>query len=87
LIGIEELISIQIDGFSPVYPVTNEDLTRSTEEKTSSVHYLRFEFDTEMITAAKAGANWIIRSEHLNYQHSTTNLPLDITQSLQRDFD
>ncbi len=39
-----------------------------------------------MIAAAKAEANWIIRSEHLNYQHSTTNLPLDITQSLLRDF-
>jgi len=87
LIGIEELISIQIDGFSPVYPVTNEDLTRSTEEKTSSVHYLRFEFDTEMIRAAKAGANWTIRSEHLNYPHSATKLPPDVTQSLQRDFD
>ncbi len=86
LIGIEELISIQIDGFSPVYPVTNDDLPRSTDEKTSSIHYLRFEFDTEMIAAAKAEANWIIRSEHLNYQHSTTNLPLDITQSLLRDF-
>ncbi len=87
LIGIEELVSIQIDGFDPVYPIANEDLPRSTEEKTSSVHFLRFEFSPEMIAAAKSGAGWVIRCEHLNYQHSTDKLPEEITHSLLRDFD
>jgi len=63
LIGIEELISIQIEGFDPVYPIANEDLPRSTDEKTSSVHFLRFEFTDEMIAAAKQGASWTVRSE------------------------
>lgn len=86
LIGIEEMISIQIDDFDPVYPIANEDLPRSTEEKTSAVHFLRFEFSDEMIAAARDGANWIIRCSHLNYQHSTDALPSTTTQSLLRDF-
>ena len=86
LIGIEELISIQIDGCDPVYPIANEDLPRSTEDKTSSVHFLRFEFSDEMIAAARAGADWTIRSEHLNYQHENGPLAADITASLLRDF-
>ena len=87
LIGIEELISIQIDGFDPVYPIANEDLPRSTEEKTSSVHFLRFEFTDAMIEAARAGASWCLRSEHLNYQYTNNPVPEEFTQSLLRDFD
>lgn len=87
LIGIEELISIQIEGFDPVYPIANEDLPRSTDEKTSSVHFLRFEFTDEMIAAAKQGASWTVRSEHQNYQHSSDSIPDEIRNSLVRDFD
>ncbi len=86
LIGIEELISIQIEGFGAVYPIANEDLPRSTDEKTASVHFLRFEFTDEMIAAAKAGAKWSLKSEHLNYQYSTDPLEPDVAQSLLRDF-
>ncbi len=86
LIGIEELISIRIDGFDPVYPIANEDLPRSTEVKTSSVHFLRFEFTDDMIAAAREGATWTIQSEHLNYQYRTDPLPQEITDSLLRDF-
>lgn len=86
LIGIEDLISIQVDGFDPVYPIANEDLPRSTDEKTSSVHFLRFEFTDEIIEAARNGANWVIRSEHLNYQYQTDILPDEVTESLLRDF-
>lgn len=87
LIGIEELISIQIEGYDPVYPIANEDLPRSTDEKTSSVHFLRFEFADDMIAAAKGGANWTIRSEHQNYQHSVDSIPSEVSSSLVRDFD
>lgn len=87
LIGIEELISIQIDGCDPVYPIANEDLPRSTKEKTSAVHFLRFEFSDEMIAAAKSGANWTVRSEHLNYPYAIESVPQAFTHSLLRDFD
>ena len=86
LIGIEEMLSIQIDGHAAVYPIANEDLPRSTEEKTSAVHFLRFEFTEEMIASAKAGAKWSIQSEHLNYQYCTSSLLPEISQSLLRDF-
>lgn len=86
LIGIEELISIQIEGFDPVYPIANEDLPRSTDEKTSAVHFLRFEFDDNMIAAAKQGATWAVRSEHKNYPYSLDVVPVEISNSLLRDF-
>jgi len=86
LIGIEELISIQIEGFDPVYPIANEDLPRSTDEKTSAVHFLRFEFDDDMIAAAKQGATWAVRSEHQNYSHSLDLVPIETSNSLLRDF-
>lgn len=87
LIGIEEMVALQIDGFDPVYPIANEDLPRSTDEKTSAVHFLRFEFSNEMIAAAKSGARWSLRCDHLNYQHKTEHLAEPISQSLLRDFD
>lgn len=86
LIGIEELVSIRIGDCDPVYPIANEDLPRSTEEKTSAVHFLRFEFSSEAIAAAKSGAPWTISCEHLNYQHNTDALSEVITKSLLRDF-
>ncbi len=86
LIGIEESISIQIEDFDPVYPIANEDLTRSTDEKTSAVHFLRFEFTDEMIAAAKRSASWTIRSEHPNYQYSNDSLAEETRNSLVRDF-
>lgn len=86
LIGIEELIAIRIGDFDAVYPVANEDLKRSTDEKTSSVHFLRFEFSDEMIAAAHAGAAWTISCEHLSYQHKSGPLPKEVTESLLRDF-
>ena len=86
LLGIEELISIQIAGFDSVYPIANEDLPRSTDKKTSSVHFLRFEFSDEMIEAARKGASLAIRSEHLNYQYATDPVPADVADSLLRDF-
>jgi len=86
LLGVEESISIVIEGFEPVYPIANEDLARSTEEKTSSVHFLRFEFSTDMIAAAKTGAGWSIHCEHKNYQHSVAQLAEPVQQSLTNDF-
>lgn len=87
LIGIENKISIQIEGFDPVYPIANEDLERSTPEKTASVHFLRFEFTDEQIRAAKSGAAWAIRCEHENYQHELSALPERVRESLLKDFD
>ena len=86
LIGIEELVSIEIKGHDRVYPIANEDLARSSDEKTSAVHFLRFEFTEESISSAKNGAEWYIRCEHLSYKHTRGPIEQQIRQSLVRDF-
>ena len=86
LIGIEELVSIEIKGHDRVYPIAHEDLPRSSDEKTSAVHFLRFEFTEESITSAKNGAEWYFRCEHLAYQHTRGPIEPQIRQSLVRDF-
>ncbi|HID81857.1 MAG TPA: DUF3501 family protein [Chromatiales bacterium] len=70
LIGIEEKTWVQVDGFEKVYAICNEDLIeRTTEEKTSSVHFMRFELTDEMVSAAKSGAAIRVGIDHENYQH------------------
>lgn len=56
LLGVEHKIYVQIGDHARVHPIANEDLERSTEDKTSSVHFLRFELTPEMVASAKAGA-------------------------------
>ena len=86
LIGVERKTWPQAEGFDKVYPIANEDLDRETEEKTSSVHFTRFEFSPEMIAALKDGAALRAGVEHAEYQHE---LKLDnaIRDSLVADFD
>lgn len=86
MLGIEHQIQIQIDGYAPVYPIADEDLERSTAEKTSAVHFLRFEFSDEMIAAARKGAAWSIECEHPAYLYKVDPLPENIASSLSRDF-
>ncbi|MCB1735133.1 MAG: DUF3501 family protein [Gammaproteobacteria bacterium] len=68
LIGIEQAVWVQIDGFDRVTPISNEDLERTTEEKTSSVHFMRIELSPAMASAAKAGAAIRMGIDHPNYQ-------------------
>jgi hypothetical protein len=77
---------MQIEGFSAVYPIANDDHSRSTAEKTSLAHFLRFEFTDEMIEAANAGAKWALKSELLNIQYSTEPLDQATAKSLLQDF-
>ena len=86
LIGIERNIWLQVEGFDKVYPVSNEDLDRETEEKTSSVHFMRFEFTPEMIAALKAGTSLLAGVEHPEYQYEM-KVEENIRQSLLNDFD
>lgn len=86
LINLEHHIFIQIEGFAPVAAIADEDLERSTEEKTSAVHFMRFEFSPEMIVAAKKGAPWAVYSSHPAYSHRIDPLPANIASSLTRDF-
>ena len=57
LVGVEDKVWVQVDGFDKVYAVANEDLERSTAEKTSAVHFMRFELSADMSKAVKEDKN------------------------------
>lgn len=85
LIGIEEKTWVQVGDHEKVFAISNEDLVeRTTEEKTSSVHFMRFELTDEMVASAKTGADIKVGIEHENYQH-TVNLAQDSKASLLAD--
>lgn len=67
LVGIEHKVWIQVSGFERIWSIANEDLERSTDEKTASVHFMRFQLTTEMISKVKAGAAIHIGIDHPNY--------------------
>ncbi|MEE8364728.1 MAG: DUF3501 family protein [Gammaproteobacteria bacterium] len=69
LLGIENLVWMQVDGFDRVWTVADEDLERSTDSKTSAVHFLRFEVTDEMAGVLKNGANWSLGIQHPVYTY------------------
>jgi len=86
MIGIERATWVQIDGFDKVNPIANEDLDRETEEKTSSVHFLRFELTNEMVAAVKKGAEILAGISHDAYQKSI-EVEKNIRDSLALDLE
>lgn len=87
LIGVETSVLIQIDDFAAVAPIADEDVSRCTEEKTSAVHFLRYEFSSDMIFAAKNGAKWAVFCNHPAYRYHISELPGHLTRALCQDFD
>ena len=85
LIGIEDLIWVQVEGFDKVYAIADEDLERDNAEKTSAVHFMRFELDKNMVTAVKSGANISAGVEHENYQQIVSPVASNIRDSLASD--
>jgi len=83
--GIEDLVWIQIEGFDRVYSISNEDLPRSNAEKTSAVHFMRFEFKADMITALRNGASLTMGTSHESYSHNTI-ANLETVTTLLKDF-
>ncbi len=68
LLGIEDRVWAQADGIDRVYAIADEDLDRSTDVKTSSVHFLRFELPVEAVQALKAGASLAFGVDHAQYE-------------------
>jgi hypothetical protein len=64
MIGIEDKVWMQVEGCDRIYPIADEDLDRATADKTSSVHFMRYELDSSMINAVKAGAAILVGIEH-----------------------
>jgi hypothetical protein len=85
LIGVEDRVWIQIEGHPRVYAIADEDLERENEEKTSSVHFLRFELTAEMKRTLQDGAGLAMGIDHPAYSHFQECLPEPVVQSLQED--
>ena len=85
LIGIENKIWMQVDGFDKIFAIADEDLERDTEEKTSAVHFMRYQLDDEMIAAVKGGAAISAGIDHENYQTTVSPIASNIRDSLAAD--
>jgi hypothetical protein len=83
--GVEDRVWVRIDGFDPVFAIADEDLERENEQKTSAVHFLRFELSAGMVAAAKSGAALSVGVDHPHYTTSTGALPEPVRASLAAD--
>lgn len=75
LIGIEDRVYVEVQGHPRVYAIADEDLERENDEKTSAVHFLRFEFTPPMIDAIRSGAAVRLGCDHPNYSIDTLIAP------------
>jgi hypothetical protein len=83
--GVEDRCWVQVAGHDRVFAIADEDLERENEEKTSSVHFLRFELTPAMVAAAKGGAAVAIGIDHDAYRHAIEPLPQAARDALVRD--
>jgi Protein of unknown function (DUF3501) len=67
LVGVEHRMFVEVEGHARVYAIADEDLDRSTDEKTSAVHFMRFELSDAMKASLKAGAATKLGCDHTNY--------------------
>ena len=87
MFGIEDKVWLKIDGFNEIYPFSDEDLERENENKTSAVHFLRFQLNHEMVGALKLGSQLSAGISHRAYQHTVNPIPYNIRESLISDLD
>ena len=85
--GIEKRVWVRVGAHSPVFAIADEDLERETEEKTSSVHFLRFELEEAMARDLKSGSSLSIGVDHPHYHAVLDPVPPALGASLSRDLD
>jgi hypothetical protein len=84
LIGVEDRMFVEVEGHARVYAIADEDLDRENDEKTSSVHFVRFQFPKAAREAILAGANVKLGCDHTNYPQHVT-ISADALASLAGD--
>ncbi len=84
LIGIEDKTWVQVEGCNKVWAIADEDLERDNGQKTSAVHFLRFELTNEMAAALKYGVALSIGIDHPAYAPSVVLSP-DAQRALTKD--
>jgi len=85
LIGIEDKVWVSAEGCEKTYAIADEDMDRDTQEKTSAVHFVRFELPLETITTIKNGAMIAMGIDHENYYVELKAVPAAVRESLARD--
>ena len=86
LLGIEDVVWMQVGEHDRIWSIADEDLERTTETKTSAVHFVRFEVSDEMARDLKAGANWRIGVQHAVYTYEV-DIEGETRSSLLNDLD
>jgi hypothetical protein len=84
LIGVEDRMFVEVEGHPRIFAIADEDLDRETDEKTSAVHFVRFEFDKAARDAVRAGANVRLGCDHTHYPAHVT-IPAETLASLAGD--
>jgi Protein of unknown function (DUF3501) len=85
--GVEGRCWVQVAGHVRVTAIADEDLPRENEEKTSAVHFLRFELDAAMIGSLRAGAALAAGIDHEHYRHAVDPVPAAVRSALLADLD
>ena len=85
LLGVEDRVWVQVAGHPRVHPIADEDLERETEEKTSSVHFLRFELTAPMKQALKQGASLSVGVAHPKYTAAIEPVSAQVREALLAD--
>ena len=83
--GIEDRVWVRVQGCEPVFAIADEDLDRENEQKTSSVHFLRFELAPDMIAALKRGGALAIGVDHPAYRQQIEAVPAATRDALVQD--
>jgi hypothetical protein len=83
--GVEGRCWVQVKGHERVFAIADEDLERENDEKTSAVHFLRFELAAPMAEALKAGAPLAVGIDHDAYRHEVNPVPPAVQAALKAD--
>ena len=86
-VGIEDRVWVRVEGCAPVYAIADEDLERENDEKTSSVHFVRFELTREMVAALKYGVGLAIGVDHPAYCAKLDPISPESRAALLKDLD
>lgn len=87
LVNVEDRVWLRVEGCAAVWSAADEDLERETAEKTSSVHFLRFELTPAMVKAVKQGAGIGMGIDHPAYRYGIDAVPASVRRSLAADLD
>jgi hypothetical protein len=83
--GVEDRAWVRVEGCLPVYAIADEDLERENDQKTSSVHFLRFELTREMAESLKYGVALAIGVDHPHYSSKIDPVPPEVRAALVKD--